>query len=1825
VESGKRVNKEKKRRRREREERYESESSKESKYSRRRWKSGAEESSSSESSGASSIDEKIPRKVKRSEIHQADSTKRTKLRNKERNKERWHEKEKEGSRHSSETVSVRKARSVMADYDEQKEGRGEVEMGLATDISKVLKLLVEERQKTENRLRDVEAESQRLKLEQIASAQKASSMKSSEAHMEAAKINIEIINNVAVSSKEEEKMQLVSDLEATRQQREEMSHMIELLKNAQTDMESKSKLFQDEIAKLRVAARDEGESKEFLRQTRNSNMEEEKDLFAKDDIDVSEYAFNENTLMERDKVSVFGETNFRMDNKDGEGVCIESKTSDFFHNSTNEIQKATKQKRDKVSVYRESNFQFDKAGDGVCIESNKSDFFHKITDEIQTVTKEKRAVIVFFLDNLCLYEFTSSAFYEKLSPEKKKLLTEDMSAADKEFVINKAATSGQITLCSAVFGRSTNFFCTDETVQKSGGVHIVQTFLSADRKEEIQIQGRTARQGQKGSYQMVLLESDLEKNFGLREKETVARCDRYEWLCNARDTYYHTLMERDKVSGYRKLNFQFDKSGEVGCIESNTSDFFHKITDEIQTATKQKRDKASVYRETNFQFDKGGDGVCIESNTSNFFRKITDEIQTVTKENRAVIILFRDDTCMYEFTSSANFRKLSPEKKKLLTEDMSAADKEFVINKAATAGQITVCSAVFARSTNFLWTDETAQKSGGVHIIQTFLSADRNEDIQIQERAARQGKKGSYQMVLLESDLEKHIGLREKERVGRCDRYEWLCNVRDTYRHTSMERDNVSGYRESNFQEGVCIESNTSDFSQKSANDFSYQSTSDISQKSTEEIQTAAKQKLDKFNAHREANSQFDQAREGVGIESNTCDFSHKSAEENQTATKQKRDKFSVHRSQSERTSNFSHKRTGDFSNKSTSDFSQKSTEEIQTAAKQKLDKFNVHREANSQFDQAREGVGIESNTNDFSHKSAKENQTATKQKRDKFSVHRSQSERTSNFSRKRTGDFSNKSTSDFSNKSTSDFSNKSTSDFSRKSTEENQTAMKQKRDKSSGYGESNFQFDKAGDGVCIESNKSDFFHKIAIEIQKATKEQRAVIIFFRDDTCMNEFTSSAFYEKLSRKRKLLLTEDMSAADKEFVINKAATAGQITVCSAVFARSTDFFCTDERVQKSGGVHIIQTFLSADRNEEIQIQGRTARHGKKGSYQMILLESDLEKKFGLRGKDKVAKCDRYEWLCNARDTYHHTSDFRESTFRYGGVESNKNAFFRKITDEIQTATKQKRAVIVFFRDISCMNEFTSSVFYQKLSRKQKLLLTEDMNAADKEFVINKAATAGQITVCSAVFGRSTDFLYTGERAQHSGGVHIIQTDHRKAHSFFKEIYLSRKKRTIDLDLSFVIDMTGSMAPFAGAIAGMIKGLLVEGSNSVVGNLKSLFPKLKFRLNVAVMGFRDIDDTNDQFLENTWQGKSHFTHNIQDAIHFIDSIAESSSGGGDLAEDQLGAINRCANWNNPGDWASGVKLMVLLTDAPAHGLVPPASAGVANADSYSRRHPLGLTASKVINNLISEEIDLFICSFNPAATSRTEKELSKLYLEHPDNTEEREVTVIPMVSKQPHQRGADELIGGYAKHIIFILDESASMSNHWAGVVAAYNRFLSRRRQNQNESDLVSVVQFATSARVTVKQKLISLAPKNLKFISGGTSFYPAANHACQLARETPPSHVPFIVFMSDGGQARDATAAAVEFSKLNIEIRHLLGNDLELHVIAFGSGVDKAQMKKIARVSRNAKVYSSADTTELSNIFVEIASGQGVQAAGLLEAEIGKRISEAVASVVMDAI
>lgn len=63
--------------------------------------------------------------------------------------------------------------------------------------------------------------------------------------------------------------------------------------------------------------------------------------------------------------------------------------------------------------------------------------------------------------------------------------------------------------------------------------------------------------------------------------------------------------------------------------------------------------------------------------------------------------------------------------------------------------------------------------------------------------------------------------------------------------------------------------------------------------------------------------------------------------------------------------------------------------------------------------------------------------------------------------------------------------------------------------------------------------------------------------------------------------------------------------------TASFGRGTDFKVFDPKVNGAGGVHIIQTFLSEDEAEEIQIKGRTNRQNTPGSADIIFKSNELE--------------------------------------------------------------------------------------------------------------------------------------------------------------------------------------------------------------------------------------------------------------------------------------------------------------------------------------------------------------------------------------------------------------------------------------------------------------------------------------------------------------------------------------------------------------------------------------------------------------------------------------
>ena len=86
----------------------------------------------------------------------------------------------------------------------------------------------------------------------------------------------------------------------------------------------------------------------------------------------------------------------------------------------------------------------------------------------------------------------------------------------------------------------------DDAINAAGGVHVVQTFFSQFLAEEIQIQDRTARQGKRGSYKMIVLSSEIEAAYGPTSDEVEQESRRKK--CFYEESLFHDSADRHERS-----------------------------------------------------------------------------------------------------------------------------------------------------------------------------------------------------------------------------------------------------------------------------------------------------------------------------------------------------------------------------------------------------------------------------------------------------------------------------------------------------------------------------------------------------------------------------------------------------------------------------------------------------------------------------------------------------------------------------------------------------------------------------------------------------------------------------------------------------------------------------------------------------------------------------------------------------------------------------------------------------------------------------------------------------------------------------------------------------------------------------------------------------------------------------------------------------------------------------------------------------------------------------------------------------------------------------
>lgn len=176
-------------------------------------------------------------------------------------------------------------------------------------------------------------------------------------------------------------------------------------------------------------------------------------------------------------------------------------------------------------------------------------------------------------------------------------------------------------------------------------------------------------------------------------------------------------------------------------------------------------------------------------------------------------------------------------------------------------------------------------------------------------------------------------------------------------------------------------------------------------------------------------------------------------------------------------------------------------------------------------------------------------------------------------------------------------------------------------------YGENQRKFagDSSDDVIIVK--RDAYFLEIANEIKRRSTPpngeplKRSVLVPFDSYKQLSAFYLSSEFKKLGidNGNVRIISEELNEDQKRGLIQQANSAGSVTLFTKSFCRGTDFKIFDRRVEACGGAHETATFVSDDLSGEVQMMGRIARQGDRGSFSMVLAAEDLER-YGLKEDD-----------------------------------------------------------------------------------------------------------------------------------------------------------------------------------------------------------------------------------------------------------------------------------------------------------------------------------------------------------------------------------------------------------------------------------------------------------------------------------------------------------------------------------------------------------------------------------------------------------------------------
>ena len=191
--------------------------------------------------------------------------------------------------------------------------------------------------------------------------------------------------------------------------------------------------------------------------------------------------------------------------------------------------------------------------------------------------------------------------------------------------------------------------------------------------------------------------------------------------------------------------------------------------------------------------------------------------------------------------------------------------------------------------------------------------------------------------------------------------------------------------------------------------------------------------------------------------------------------------------------------------------------------------------------------------------------------------------------------------------------------------------------------------------------------------------------------------------------------------------------------------------------------------------------------------------------------------------------------------------------------------------------------------------------------------------------------------------------------------FLEDYEKKIFKDTNLDLMFIMDLTGSMSIWLDEAKKSIKTIIEEITENNPGS----------KIRVSFVGYRDFNMSDEIRKYNSKE----FTENIKEMNDFISTLG--CFGGGDIPEDIVGALKHALNMK----WESEAKYVILVCDAPCHGK----QYHNISYDRFSDGDPDGTTLEFIMEKFRQKGITFYCLEID----SSTEKMFSIMQKVYNDN--------------------------------------------------------------------------------------------------------------------------------------------------------------------------------------------------------------------------------------------